>query len=76
MTDKAKPTTAQKAKILAASSKTTSRQSKIDAEKRLKLMEDAIEKLIKKYAELDSAYTQHICTPDAHNPGMLGRNKK
>ena len=62
MTDKAKPTTAQKAKIA--------------SEKRLKLMEDAIEKLIKKYAELDSAYTQHICTPDAHNPGMLGRNKK
>ena len=76
MTDKAKPTTAQKAKIAAASSKTTIRQSKIDAEERLATIEAAIKKLIGQYKELNQTYTQHICTPDAHNPGMLARSKK
>jgi hypothetical protein len=61
MTDKAKPTTAQKAKI--------------DAEARLKTIEAAIKKLIGQYEELNQAYTQHICTPDAHNPGMMGKKK-
>jgi hypothetical protein len=61
MTDKAKLTTAQKAKV--------------DAEKRLITIEDAIKKLIGQYEELNTVYTQHICTPDAHNPGMMGRKK-
>ena len=46
------------------------------AEKRLKTIEDSIKELLKQYAELDAAHTRHICTPDAHNPGVLARSKK
>ena len=45
-------------------------------ESRLKTIEAAIEKLINKYAKLDGDYTQHICTPDAHNPYVLSKKSK
>lgn len=53
----------------------TDKKAPTAAEARLKTIEAAIEKLINKYAKLDGDYTRHICTPDAHNPGILARKK-
>lgn len=75
MTDK-KTAAAEPSIPILQPKKAASRQLNADAEKRLKTIEAAIKKLIGQYEELNQGYTQHICTPDAHNPGMMGRNKK
>ena len=50
-------------------------EKKTDVEKQLKTMQKAVKELIDKYAKLDKEFTEHVVTPDAHNPGMMGRNK-
>jgi hypothetical protein len=56
-------------------SKRIDKLEKPQGDERLKTIEAAIKKLIGQYEELNQGYTQHICTPDAHNPGILARKK-
>ena len=51
----------------------TAQKAEAAAEKRLKTIEAALKKLVVKYEQLDEDCAEHIMTPDAHNPGMLGR---
>lgn len=59
----------------AAGDKEGKMTEKLTQAARLKNLEDALVKIIAQVDKVTKALEKHSVTPDAHNPGVIGRGK-